>query len=95
MEKYMVFKPQTFHEVPPQSELDNPTDALLEAEVAGYLARAAQIDATRVSVTARGDTITLSGVVGSRFEADAAVETASRVAGVKMVDNRLSVEEAP
>lgn len=90
----MVFKPQTFHEVLPQSELDDPTDAHLEAEVAGHLARAAQIDATRVTVTARGDTITLSGVVGSRSEAEATVEAASQVAGVTMVENLLSVQDA-
>ena len=33
----MVFKPQTFHQTPPQVEMDNPTDAKLEVAVAEAL----------------------------------------------------------
>jgi osmotically-inducible protein OsmY len=90
----MVFKPQTFHEVPPQVEIENPTDALLEADVAEALGRAGLVDASRVGVTARGSVITLDGFVGSRFEVETAGEIAARVEGVKEVDNRLLVHSA-
>ena len=90
----MDFKPQTFHEVPPQAELDDPTDATLEADVAEALARAGQVDASRVSVTARGGTVTLDGYVGSQWEVEAAGETARRIEGVASVDNRLLVQSA-
>jgi osmotically-inducible protein OsmY len=90
----MVFKPQTFHEVPPQVEIENPTDALLEADVAEALGRAGLVDASRVGVTARGSVITLDGFVGSRFEVETAGEIAARVEGVKEVDNGLLVHSA-
>lgn len=90
----MVLKPQTFHEIPPQIEIDNPTDASLEAEVAGALGRAGLVDASRVGVTASGAVVTLDGFVGSRFEVEAAGEIAARVEGVKEVDNRLLVHSA-
>jgi osmotically-inducible protein OsmY len=90
----MVFKPQTFHEVPPQAEMDHPTDAMLEASVAGALGRAGLIDATRVAVMARGAVVTLDGVVGSRSEAEAATEVALRVQGVQRVNNQLEVQSA-
>ena len=90
----MVFKPQTFHQVPPQVEIDNPTDATLEAEVAEALGRAGLIDASRVGVTAAGAVITLDGFVGSEFEVETAGEIAARVEGVKDVDNRLLIHRA-
>lgn len=90
----MVFKPQTFHEKPPQAELDHPTDAILEAEVAEALGRAGLVDATRVFVTVQDTDVSLDGFVGSESELDAAAEIAGRVAGVKRVDNRLSVQAA-
>lgn len=88
----MVFKPQTFHELPPQSELDDPTDARLEAEVADAIARSAALDASRITVTASGATIALSGYVGSREEIDMAVETAARIEGVSHVESSLGVQ---
>ena len=90
----MVFKPQTFHEVPPQVEMDNPTDATLEADVAEALGRAGLIDASRVGVTAAGAVVTLDGFVGSQFEVETAGEIAARVEGVRDVDNRLLVHRA-
>lgn len=90
----MVFKPQTFHETPPQAELDHPTDAMLEADVAEALGRAGLVDATRVFVTAHGAAVSLDGFVGSVSEIDAACEVAARVEGVKSVVNRLSVQAA-
>lgn len=88
----MVFKPQTFHEIPPQAEMDDPTSSLLEADVAAALARAGTIDASRVEVTAADGTVTLQGFVGSLAEIDTAGEVAAGVEGVTVVDNRLLVE---
>ena len=90
----MVFKPQRFHETPPQVERDYPTDAMLEAGVAEALGRAGPVDATRVFVTAHGAAVSLDGFVGSDSERATAGEVAGRVEGVKSVDNRLSVQAA-
>lgn len=90
----MVFKPQTFHEAPPQAELDDPTDAMLEANVAGALGRAGLVDASRVIVTMRDGVVILDGFVGSHSEVDTAREVAGRVDGVQRVDNRLQVQAA-
>jgi osmotically-inducible protein OsmY len=88
----MVFKPQTFHEMPPQIEIDNPTDASLEAQAAEALGRAGLVDASRVGVTTKGTVVTLDGFVGSRLEVDNAGEIAASVKGVTDVDNRLQVQ---
>ena len=90
----MVFKPQTFHELPPQAELDDPTHALLEAEVADALGRAGALDASRITVVTRGGVVTLDGFVGSRSEVDIAGEAAGRVEGVGRVDNRIQMQAA-
>ena len=90
----MVFKPQTFHEVTPQAELDDPTGATLEADVAETLGRSGVVDASRVSVTARGAVVTLDGFVGSGAEIGTAGEVAGRVPGVASVENRLRVQGA-
>ena len=90
----MVFKPQTFHEVPPQIEIDAPTDAVLEAVVAAALGRAGLVDASRVSVTTTGAIVTLDGFVGSQAEIETASDVAGRVDGIKGVDNRLRVQAA-
>ena len=88
----MVFKPQTFHEIPSQAEMDDPTNSHLEADVAEALARAGALDASRVEVTATDGAITLEGFVTSRSEIAAAGEVAGRIAGERAVDNRLMVE---
>ncbi|MBX9454864.1 MAG: BON domain-containing protein [Rhizobium sp.] len=90
----MVFKPQTFHVLPPQAEMDDPMDAVLEADVAEALARAGALDASRIDVTIRGAAACLEGFVGSRSEVDVAGEIAGQVDGVKVVDNRLMVQAA-
>ena len=88
----MVFKPQTFHEIPPHAEMHDPTTAMLEAGVAEALARAGAIDASRVEVTAANGAITLQGFVSSLAEIETAGEVAESVAGVTVIDNRLLVE---
>ena len=90
----MVFKPQTFHEIPPQAEMDNPTRALVEADVADALGRAGTLDASRVTVIMHGDVVTLDGFVSTRSEIDTAGEVAGRVEGVRRVDNRLQIQTA-
>lgn len=91
-EKDMVFKPQTFHDIPPQSEIDDPTSSHVEADVAEALARTGALDASRVEVTAANGAITLQGFVTSSREIDAATEVARCVEGVKVVNNKLMVE---
>ena len=85
----MVFKPQTFHEVPPQAEIDNPTQAGLEARVAEALARAGAADASQVEVTVEGSIVTLTGQVGTAPEIGTVGEVAARVHGVGSVENRV------
>ncbi|MDB5555141.1 MAG: hypothetical protein JWL86_5125 [Rhizobium sp.] len=85
----MVFKPQTFHEVPPQVEIDNPTQAELEARVAEALARAGSADASQVDVTVEGSVVTLTGTVATSPEIGTVAEVAARVPGVVSVDNRV------
>lgn len=89
----MVFKPQSFHEIPPQSEMDDPSGAVLESDVAEALARAGLLDASRVSVTVTGTRATLSGFVGSDAEIAAAAEVAGAVKGIESVDNRLAIQD--
>lgn len=90
----MVFKPQTFHELPPQAEMDDPMDAVLEADAAEALVRAGALDASRIDVTIRGTAACLDGFVGSRSEIDMAGEIVGKVDGIKAVDNRLMVQSA-
>jgi osmotically-inducible protein OsmY len=90
----MVFKPQTFHEVPPQVEIDSPTQAGLEARVAEALARAGTADASDVEVTVEGSTVTLTGMVGTSPEIATLAEVAAGVPGVTSVDNRVAALRA-
>ena len=85
----MVFKPQTFHEVPPQVEIDNPTQAALEARVAEALARTGTADASQVEVTVKGFVVTLTGTVATSPEIGTVAEVAARVPGVISVENRV------
>lgn len=85
----MVFKPQTFHENPPQVELDDPTAAALEARVAEALARAGAVDASEVEVTVANGLVTLAGMVGTPHEVETVGEVAARVTGVEAVENRV------
>ena len=85
----MVFKPQTFHEMPPQTEVDDPTEADLEARVAEALARAGTADASQVDVTVTGRTVLLIGTVGMPREAGILADVAAAVPGVESVENRI------
>jgi osmotically-inducible protein OsmY len=86
----MVFKPQTFHEVPPQVEIDNPTQAGLEARVAEALARAGGADASQVEVTVEGTVVTLTGQVGTTAEIQTVTAIAASVPGVGSVENHVA-----
>ena len=90
----MVFKPQTFHDAPPQAEIDNPTEAALEAHVAEALARAGTADASQVDVTVRGSVATLTGTVATSPEIGIVAEVAARVPGVASVDNHVEAVRA-
>ena len=88
----MVFKPATFHELPPTVEVEFPPQAVLETAVADALGSDGALDASGVAVVARGPTIILTGSVLTEEEVVRAVEVASRVEGVKRVESRLSAQ---
>lgn len=84
----MVFKAGTFHgdereEIMPQHP------AVLEQAVAAALASLASIDATAITVTAKGDRIILTGSTMTPEEADRAAEAARTVKGVGSVEQRI------
>lgn len=83
----MVFKPQQFHDRPPQSEIQDPTQADLEARVAEALARAASVDASQVAVTVFEGAVTLDGFVSSTEEINRVGEVAMCVQGVATLRN--------
>ena len=85
----MVFKPQKFHETSPQAEIDDPTEAGLEARAAEALARASSLDASQVEVTVTGSVATLIGTVGLMSEKDTAAEVVAHVPGISAVDNKI------
>ncbi|CZT35351.1 BON domain-containing protein [Rhizobium sp. 9140] len=88
----MVFKERTFFGTDPGDvAADQPAD--LEARVADTLAAMRDIEASDVSVVSRGNTIVLSGFIGSPDEADRAVEAAKSVEGVNEVVNQLTIPE--
>lgn len=87
----MVFKHQQFYETPPEIEVEFPGRAVLEAAVSDALASSGGIDASDVSVTASGSTITLAGVVLRHEEVTRAEEIARSVEGVTDVRNDITV----
>lgn len=87
----MVFKPQRFHDEKPVVEIENRSEEPLETEVAHQLAVARDIDATRVSVTASGATIFLSGTMTDEAEIDRALEIVLAVPGVEKITHDLEV----
>jgi osmotically-inducible protein OsmY len=92
----MVFKPQTFYgEEAPIVDVDVNPDPATETRVAEALARAADLDASNVSVTAIGSQIVLQGTVAYPEEAAIAEDIASRVAGVVDVENLIATVNAP
>ncbi len=90
----MVFKPPKFHEQEPEIESENPNHERLESAVANALATAYGIDASDVSVTAKGGRVSLSGNVLWPAEVDRAVEIAMAVPGVEKVHVDLNVAES-
>ncbi|TDK39573.1 BON domain-containing protein [Rhizobium deserti] len=85
----MVRKHQHFHDTLPQVENEFPPSAALEGAVSDALASAGGLDATDVTVTADGSTITLAGNVFQLEEVARAEEVARSVSGVTEVRNSL------
>ena len=90
----MVFKQQTFHEQEPTVELENPPQAALETLVAEALGVAGGIDATGISVTVTGSTVTLQGTVLRPGEVIRAEEVARSVYGVEQVHNHIRAQQS-
>jgi len=87
----MVFKPQSFYGQDVNiADLKANPDAAVETRVAEALARAADLDAANISVTAVGSQIVLQGTVAFPEEVAIAGDIASRVAGVVEVENLVS-----
>ena len=88
----MVFKPRTFYgEESNTADLDVNPGPAAESRVADALARAADLDATNISVTSVGTQIVLQGTVAYPEEVAIAADITSRVAGVVSVENLLAV----
>jgi osmotically-inducible protein OsmY len=85
----MVFKAATFHGIEPEIETEHHTRAVLEAAVANALAVAGGIDACDVEVRAKGQEITLDGMVATPGEIERASIVAKTVEGVRLVRNRI------
>jgi osmotically-inducible protein OsmY len=65
----------------------------VQAAIAHAFLRAAQIDASQISVEVKGDQVTLRGTVRSWAESEEAERTAWRVPSVAWVDNQISVTD--
>ncbi|UJW76054.1 BON domain-containing protein [Rhizobium sp. SL42] len=91
----MVFKPQRFHDDNPVAETENPNTARLEMAVAKALAVSPRLDASELTVVARGRDIVLSGRITSRREIDRAVDIIMSVPGVEKVTVTVASNEAP
>ncbi|MFD1746794.1 BON domain-containing protein [Rhizobium helianthi] len=89
----MVFKHPTFHREDPVVEQEFPPQAMLETSVAAALASAGGLDATNVTVTAKGPVIELGGRVFLKGEIRRAEEVARSVPGVSKVVNDLIAEQ--
>lgn len=85
----MAFKQRTFHGEPPE-EIFTEDHADLEARVADCLTAQQGLDATGITVTARGNAIQLDGVVPSEEEIQRAEDAAKSIEGVAEVVNRVT-----
>ena len=85
----MVRKHQQFHDTLPQVENEFPASAALEGAVSDALASAGGLDATDVTVTADGTTVTLAGTVFQLEEVVRAEGVARSVPGVTDVRNSI------
>ncbi|OQP88305.1 hypothetical protein BTR14_02375 [Rhizobium rhizosphaerae] len=86
----MVYKERMFHEVPAEEGAANGV-AALEARIAEALAADRALDATGITVIARGTEILLGGQAGSTEEIETALEIAKRVDGVTTVVNEIAL----
>ncbi|HEV7305940.1 BON domain-containing protein [Ensifer sp.] len=86
----MVFKKRTFYGDEPERLIPE-QPAELERTVADLLAVVPGLDASDVTVTAKGNTILLAGFVASQDEVRRAEEAAEGVPGVAEVLNRIEV----
>lgn len=87
----MVFKPQRFHDEKPVVELEHQNEEPLETAVARQLAISQGMDASRLTVTASGSTIFLSGTMTDEAEIDRALEIVLAVPGVEKITHDLQV----
>lgn len=87
----MVFKPQRFHDEKPVVELEHQNEEPLETAVARQLAISQGMDASRLTVTASGSTIFLSGTMMDEAEIDRALEIVLAVPGVEKITHDLQV----
>ncbi len=87
----MVFKPQRFHDEKPVVELEHQNEEPLETAVARQLAISQGMDASRLTVTASGSTIFLSGTMTDETEIDRALEIVLAVPGVEKITHDLQV----
>lgn len=87
----MVFKPQRFHDEKPVVEIEHENREVLEAKVARQLAISQGLDASRISVTASGSTIFLSGTLSDQDEIDRAIEVVLSVKGVEKITHDLKI----
>lgn len=86
----MVFKERTFYGESPEEVF--PQDyADLETRVANCLTATDGLDASDVSVVAKGNTILLTGTVGTPEEVDRAQEASASIEGVDEVVNQIAV----
>jgi hypothetical protein len=70
------------------------TDAMLVAQVTSALIADPHVDAKRIDVDSTNDVVTLNGIVDSQQEHTRAVQVARGIAGVKDVNDKLSVASA-
>ncbi|MGF6255591.1 BON domain-containing protein [Ensifer sp. LBL] len=84
----MIFKKRTFYgDEPERQAADHPAE--LERCVAHLLAVTPGLDAADVTVTGKGNTILLAGLVATAAEVARAEEAARHVQGVAEVINRI------
>ncbi|EHS50801.1 transport-associated protein [Rhizobium sp. PDO1-076] len=91
----MVFKPQRFHDAKSAAETANPSAARLEVAAAKALASSQGLDASELTVVAKGQEIVLGGRITSRLEIDRAVDIIMSVPGVEKVTVTIASDEAP
>jgi osmotically-inducible protein OsmY len=60
--------------------------------IVGALHQNADVDARHITVTASGDTVTLTGTVGTWLQRDSAERAAANAPGIAHVDNRITVQ---